>query len=130
MTNFFIYFLITILTALVAAANYYEDFEADLEEIICEIHDDCPEHQPICKENHCQVECFLDSDCLENDGKKCLQGKCSHQSKTTRLRNEAVDADPDEAVYDEEEYLDDSFTISDEYDHVVDRATTKDSIIL
>lgn len=111
----------------VVSADYYEDFEADLDEIICEKDAECPKHQPICKENHCQVECYVDSDC-STGGKKCLQGKCNQQEakqQKSRLRNEVVyeeyKEDPDEAIYDEEEYVE----LSEEYDQVVDKATTK-----
>ena len=43
-----------------------------LEDIICSSNKECPEHQPICKENHCQFECESVQDC---NGFPCLKGK-------------------------------------------------------
>ena len=64
-------------------AEYYEEAEEASDGIICSSDAECPKHQPKCRENHCQPECFSSADCNE---KICLNGKCVTKKIVTKER--------------------------------------------
>ena len=97
--------------------DYYEETEGEIDEIICSTDKECPKHQPKCKRNHCQPECFANADC--GLGNACHHGKCEGKKIVTKERfsvksRSDKNGEPEYVEYEESEGIPADFVETEE----------------